>query len=195
MMSIILITSFLLGGILYFTFAVKGFKSVLLPYDDQLMDRFLTAYIPTHLRCSTWLMGSVFGYIMFELRDNKIYLPKIAVIAGWILSIGNLFAIVLGPLQTIVLETTTSSVEAASYEFFSRYTWSISLGWIIFGCHQGYGGWINSFLSHPLWQPLSRISFAMYLCHVTVLTIIYGNLQTSIYFSQFALVSCNEFDI
>ena len=34
---------------------------------------------------------------------------------------------------------------------------------------QGYGGLVNSFLSWPLWAPLSRLTYSCYLIHLEIL--------------------------
>lgn len=55
--------------------------------------------------------------------------------------------------------------------FFSmtRLTWSMSIGWIIFACHYGYGGIINTILSCKSYIPLNRISYSCYLIHPPIM--------------------------
>merc|ERR1719370_1006585 len=46
-----------------------------------------------------------------------------------------------------------SLAENAVYGGFHRIAWSVAIGWVIFACCRGYGGWINDFLSWEAWQP------------------------------------------
>ena len=60
------------------------------------------------------------------------------------------------------------------YGGFHRLAWSISIGWVIFACARGYGGWINTFLSWNAFKPLSRVSFIIYLVHIRMETLVLG---------------------
>lgn len=66
----------------------------------------------------------------------------------------------------------------------ARIFWSLAICYIIFACVHGHGGVINSLLSLPLWQPLSRLSFVTFLIHIEVVTILIGNRRTGNYFSK-----------
>merc|ERR1712029_148058 len=65
-----------------------------------------------------------------------------------------------------------SLAEHSVYGGFHRFAWSVAIGWVIFACCRGYGGWINEFLSWEAFQPLSKISYVMYLTHMTIQNII-----------------------
>ena len=55
--------------------------------------------------------------------------------------------------------------------FFSltKVTYSLSICWVIFACHYGYGGIINRFLSASAFIPMTRISYASYLVHPVIM--------------------------
>ena len=40
--------------------------------------------------------------------------------------------------------------------------------WLIFACHKGYGGVINRILSWEAFGPLAKLSFGVYLLHLSV---------------------------
>ena len=87
---------------------------------------------------------------------------------------------------------TTEAINIA-YGGLSRFSWAVAVSWVIFACCRGYGGvrtskhavlsvqsflklfvkigWINDFLSWEAWQPLSKISFIVYLIHYDFLQI------------------------
>ena len=77
------------------------------------------------------------------------------------------------------------------YQASSRNVWALALGFIIYSCVVNGGklinlfnylnifqlnefyfviGFIDKFLSLPIWTPLSRLSFSLYLIHYTILT-------------------------
>ena len=55
-----------------------------------------------------------------------------------------------------------------AYGGLHRAAWGLALGWLIFACCRGYGGWINDFLSWGAFVPLSRLSYIIYLMHIFV---------------------------
>lgn len=74
------------------------------------------------------------------------------------------------------------------YDALGRVGWSIALCYIIFACINNSGGIVNWFLSHPLWQPISRISYAIYLLHFFVMASILAPIKTPSYFSELNIV-------
>ncbi|EDW25183.1 GL24551 [Drosophila persimilis] len=60
-------------------------------------------------------------------------------------------------------------LEESLYYTLTRVGWPLALCWIIFACMQGYGGLADSFLSSPLWQPLSRLSYSVYIWNMFTL--------------------------
>lgn len=70
------------------------------------------------------------------------------------------------------------------YDGLSRVCWSIALSYVIFACAHNAGGRVNRFLSLPLWQPLSRLSYSMYIVSFPVIVAMAATTKTSSYFSQ-----------
>lgn len=131
-----------------------------------------------------------FGYLLLQTKGKEAKLTWYSQLIGWIVAFGILTGVVFAPYSTITSETyKPTSLDGASYEAFSKIGWGFMLSWIVFCCYHGYGGVINSFLSNPLWQPIARLSFAMYLSHLAVICIIQGNMQTSGHFSNFDIVN------
>lgn len=74
------------------------------------------------------------------------------------------------------------------YETTSRSVWSIALGYIIFSCVNGKGGFINDILSWPIWTPLARLSFSAYLIHTFVLTVFITSQRSPYYLFDYNMV-------
>lgn len=49
-----------------------------------------------------------------------------------------------------------------------RSLWGAGIAVIIFVCHFGGGGLVNTFLSNKFWMPIGRLGFSMYLVHPVV---------------------------
>lgn len=68
----------------------------------------------------------------------------------------------------------------------SRITLSIALCYMIFACAHNAGGPINWFLSHPHWELLSKLSYAIYLTHLPILLITVFSIKEPMYFNEFS---------
>uniref|UniRef100_A0AC34RBQ3 Acyltransferase 3 domain-containing protein n=1 Tax=Panagrolaimus sp. JU765 TaxID=591449 RepID=A0AC34RBQ3_9BILA len=52
------------------------------------------------------------------------------------------------------------------YGAWHRTVFSMALAWLIYACHTGIGGWVNTVLSHRFLLPLSTLSYSVYLFHM-----------------------------
>ena len=107
--------------------------------------------------------------------------------------IGTMLAILLGPLHVVQASHQKSDIEATLYDSLSRVSWALVVCLVIFSCHRGYSGTINSILSNPVWLPIYRLNYCMYLSHYIVQIAIFGNIQTDSHFSDYNTVSMNVY--
>lgn len=77
----------------------------------------------------------------------------------------------------------------AAYESLSRISWAAAVAWLIFACAHGYGGPINWFLSLSGWQPLARLSYAIYIVHLPLQLVLAAQVRVPGYFSDLSAVS------
>ena len=70
---------------------------------------------------------------------------------------------------------------------FSRFAWGVGLAFVVFACHNGYGGVINTFLSMKFWIPLSRLTFTAYLVHPIVLSVVFGSAREPVHYTDITL--------
>lgn len=87
------------------------------------------------------------------------------------------------------LDSQATSVEHALYTSLSRIVWALALSYLIYACVHGYGGPINWFLSLSLWQPLSRLSYSIYVLHVNVIIIVVARSKTALEVGELLVVS------
>lgn len=96
-----------------------------------------------------------------------------------------MLAVVFGQYPLLQPNSTNTPLEYGLYDALTRVGWSIALCYIIFACVNDSGGPINWFLGHPLWQPLSRVCYSVYLLHFPVLLVTMGTEKSPSYFAEF----------
>ncbi|XP_031634993.1 O-acyltransferase like protein-like [Contarinia nasturtii] len=148
-------------------------------------EKMAKTYYPTHLRFSPWLIGICGGYILHESRKKTIRIPKLVNLLGWIISFSLMTTAIFANSPSIQLNNNkTSALNQALCESLSRVAWAIALLYIIFACVHNCGGVINWFLSNPLWQPISRLSFPIYLIHFPVVVYFHATMKSTPHISE-----------
>ncbi|XP_059481023.1 nose resistant to fluoxetine protein 6-like [Neocloeon triangulifer] len=145
-------------------------------------------YFVTHQRASPYIIGLALGYIFYRLNTTKVKLSKVTVAAGWALCLAVLYAVVFGSYDIFQYGRENDSMEAALYGGLHRPAWALAVGWIIFACNCGYGGWITTFLSARVFQPLSKLSYSIFLTHYIVLMVNTGRMRTAVYVDEYTLL-------
>ena len=102
-----------------------------------------------------------------------------------------MFAVIFGLAGLRKNETfsyhTWTPFESVIYNCLHKTAWSLALGWIVFSCHNGYGGVINDFLSWKAFLPLSKLTFCAYLNHISLQFMIFFSQTSSMYISDFLM--------
>ena len=140
-------------------------------------------------RFQPYLVGLGLGYLLYKMQDQP-KLPLNPMAMGWIWAlaflVGCLVVFGLVPYQKGFFTLEASLAERAIYGGFHRLAWALALSWVILACikgvfsffsclklrFKGAGGPVNTILSWPAWIPLSRMSFAIYLIHMTVMDVV-----------------------
>ncbi|KAH8399761.1 hypothetical protein KR215_002108 [Drosophila sulfurigaster] len=176
----IVVLMLLLAGCLFATMVIRDY-SMSRPGGKSI-------YVGTHVRASPWIIGLLLGYFLHVKRGKTIVLNRWTVWLGWIsclvLIFISLFALYPYPANGYTLPI----LNEAFYVTLTRISWPLALAWIVFACKYGYGGLANSFLSSAMWQPLSKLSYCVYIWHVFIQNINGGNAVTSTYFSDYQVM-------
>lgn len=75
----------------------------------------------------------------------------------------------------------------ALYVGFTRFFWAICLGPIVLLSGNNQGEMVQGVLSHPLWNPFAKLTFAVYLLHITVLNVWFYSKGQKLSFTQVEL--------
>ncbi|KAK7871932.1 hypothetical protein R5R35_009735 [Gryllus longicercus] len=136
------------------------------------------AYEIALYRATPYVMGIALGYYMSKIGKN-VYIPKAALAGGWAAAGALAYYALLSRWAEARLDFEYSAAEAAVYAGWSPVAWALALGWLIFACFTGYGGYLNTFLSIKPLVIFSRISYAVYLTQFAVFFYNVGVTRTS----------------
>ncbi|XP_033226510.1 nose resistant to fluoxetine protein 6-like [Belonocnema kinseyi] len=174
--------------------AVNGYISTL--YSNSapvsvIKDSFRFFYTVSHTRASSWLIGIYLGYI---IHSNPAKLSKTSVFYGWLGAIGCFIFCIMG--QRVCLEESYkyNLTFETTFAMFSRPMWAIGVAWVVFASIYGYGGYVTEIMSLPIFLPLSRISFCIYIVHATLQIAKVNTTRTADYFSEFQMSDWSRFD-
>ncbi|KAF7284842.1 hypothetical protein GWI33_021485 [Rhynchophorus ferrugineus] len=180
-------TIYVLSIAVNFYFAYLNKYNGGVPVTNQLFSTkyFQHYYIAPHVRASTYIVGLGFGFYLYKHRGATHNLNAFSVVTGWLLCILIMLASLVGCLIFFTEEHEYNRLESSSFLALSRSSWSMGIVWIIWACVNGYGGFVNDFLSCQLFRILGKISYGMYLLHMGVQYMTSGAAKTPSYFSDF----------
>ncbi|KAG7159223.1 Nose resistant to fluoxetine protein 6-like 2 [Homarus americanus] len=137
-------------------------------------------------RAGPWVVGIWMGYVLFSQGQAKVKLSKTVVVCGWTAAVVTGVLVVFGmwSYNTLPPKAGYDLVTQVAYGGLFRSAWAAALGWIVYASHNGYGGLVNDFLSHPSWQPLSRLTFATYLVALPLQVVFTSNSRIPFYFTH-----------
>ncbi|XP_063590278.1 nose resistant to fluoxetine protein 6-like [Penaeus indicus] len=133
--------------------------------DTNGFEFFKKVYVTPWCRAGPWLVGVWLGYAFHKQGQREVVLKKWQVVAGWTTSTAVALLLVLGMWSYNVVppKAQYDVVTQVTYAGLSRPAWGAVLAWVVYACHFGYGGPVDGFLSHPSWQPISRVTYSTYL--------------------------------
>ncbi|ESP03530.1 hypothetical protein LOTGIDRAFT_237644 [Lottia gigantea] len=151
----------------------------------EIPDYWYDVYIVPWTRMAAWMVGILLGFIMYKTDKIKQLKMKIAVF-GWLITlfVGFFLAYITYTFRKEDGEPWPQWVQSL-YESLGRPVFAACVAWVIFACHRKRGGLINDVLSWNGIIPLSRLTYACYLLHPTVMMIKVFNQRHLIYISDF----------
>ncbi|XP_043217996.1 nose resistant to fluoxetine protein 6-like [Amphibalanus amphitrite] len=153
--------------------------------DVEAAEEMVTQYAYPWMRCTVWLTGIGLGYLLHRLRGRQITLKPWLWLSGWVAAFAIGISVIFGMIGYQMPWQEFSKAVAVSYGGLNRTAWGVAVGWVIFACVTGYGGPINTFLSYPGFIPLSRLTYAGYLIHINVLTLVDGSVKSTVYVDSY----------
>ena len=153
------------------------------PADPDYQNFMVHSYVKPWMRFTPYIMGILLGYLLHITKNKPVKINNLVNVWLWLVSFAIGVLVVYGltlPDRSAEDGITMLPMDPwpnALYAGFHRLGWSLALGWVIFACCRGYGGWINEFLSWSAFKPLSKISFILFLIHLDIQPILKGTLH------------------
>ena len=188
---VILVVCIVITGVLagVYNLGLTNFATLAQPTFNETYGDFNDIYYgKPYCRIMPYLVGILLGFVLYR----EIKLPFKRVTNTVLYTVMVLFA--LGLTVTVVYAVYPmwhghhyTVAESVNYLMYCRVTWGVGLALIVFACHNGYGWWIDVFLSWKVWIPLSRLTFMAYLIHPVVLFVMTYALTTPLHFSDITI--------
>ncbi|XP_049823564.1 nose resistant to fluoxetine protein 6-like [Aethina tumida] len=165
--------------------------------DERGDDYMIDYYMKTHCRFGVYVIGMICGYYIYQIKKEKksINLQNFIRVPVWVLTISVL---VLCWMIAIVFMGKEKDVGAnAAFNSTFRQVFSLGLSSLVLLCVTGNGGFINDFLSLPVFQVLTKLSYSMYLVHYAETVI---RASSTVYIRKFSRLTlfldyCGDFTI
>ena len=186
-----------IGGTALASIAISGTIAGIENYNaNTLQNTMVTArssfsniYDKPYCRINAYLIGIVLGFVLYKNWRVKwnLWMRICFYSVLWIIAVSCCLVIVFGLYNTWNGHP-FSKAENVLYYMFDHNTFSIGIALMIYACHNGFGGVINKFLSWSFWIPLSHLTFMAYLCHIIVLSLMYGTMRFRFIYTDWLLI-------
>ena len=128
---------------------------------DDIVEFMTVYYNKPWMRALPYLVGIFVGWALHETRNHQVKIPKVRyfrlpfcpknstildvfqvlVALTWTLAAATGLSIVYGLVPYLHREVEISEYINIFYGSLHRFAWSLALGWVIFACVKGHGGW------------------------------------------------------
>ncbi|KAF4531441.1 hypothetical protein B566_EDAN004211 [Ephemera danica] len=170
------------AGVFVYSYVTKAMPSMLISGSDaEHLHYTLNIYRTAHHRVAAYVIGVGLGCVFHYFGNSKL---KVDLINA---ALSLMAFVVFGGYPLKQYEYHDRGLAAAFFGAVHRPVWALAIAWLIFACHQGFGGWLNSFLSARFWLPLSRISLCISLLNPLVLLINIGRMRSPKHLDEYEL--------
>ncbi|XP_044735492.1 nose resistant to fluoxetine protein 6-like [Chrysoperla carnea] len=168
-----------LGSVIYFGISLKEMKAAA---DSMYLN-------PVH-RATPYLCGLGLGYSMRTWK--KTYLSYDHRNIGWCIALICGYYSFFAMAESSLRGYHYNRVQETAYGVAQPLMWSFTICWIIYMCHSGYGGILNTFLSMKIFQLFSRIAYPFYISQIVVIFFGIGGVNAPIYVRSNDIIDLNE---
>ncbi|XP_063380264.1 nose resistant to fluoxetine protein 6-like [Cydia fagiglandana] len=139
-------------------------------------------YHNTLTRCSPFFVGMLFGYLLNMYKSKQVHMARWFVALCWFCAFVVSAGIIYSSYPVLQMDWDSPFWDGIINSF-ARPGWAVCVGWVIFACTHGYGGPVNWFLSLRMWKLPSRLSYAMYIFHYSLMVIVNTTSVSTSHFS------------
>ncbi|XP_014779796.1 nose resistant to fluoxetine protein 6 [Octopus bimaculoides] len=179
----LLLAQMLSAGIISTT---EDLPAVMFNAKSMSIKYFQHIYVKPYTRIGPYIIGMLYGYYL-SLNKCKMNLNKYVCAMIWLMATSNAITVLYG-LYNIYNGDGVTEGTISFYTAVHRNVWAVSVGWVIYACCTGYGGFVNTILSWKAFIPLSRLTYCAYLVHPVVIYLFYLNQKYPLYITNFNIV-------
>jgi peptidoglycan/LPS O-acetylase OafA/YrhL len=191
---VFLITGMSFGLTTYF---VVRYNLSIYVFDQHYNDYSYWAYSKPYSRIPAYFVGIVAGWILQEMEERGVTRGSHPMSASARMRAGALALFSLAVLLFLLFipmtdfgdsKNTWSTLASALYINLSRPLWAACFAVLTFLCYYDYLPIFNAFMSHPVWTPLTRLTYGAYLVHPLVIKLAAGRAEQYYTFSAMDMV-------
>jgi hypothetical protein len=135
-------------------------------HNSEIWDEIVLKYFWTPFpHAPSYFTGLLLGYALYNRSINQ--LTRRQVRLGWLAFVVCYCSVLFGTYSWN-LNAPYSRWASTAYYNLSQVFWALATGWAILACALGEGGWLNEFLSSPVFIPLGRATYMTYLSHMLI---------------------------
>ncbi|XP_059353377.1 nose resistant to fluoxetine protein 6-like [Daphnia carinata] len=148
-------------------------------------------YAETFARFPSYIIGILLGWLLYKTKNKTIHINKCLVVTGWVMATLTGMAVTYGMTPYLNGNTVPviNPIVQVSYGVLHHSAWALVIGWVVFACTHGYGGFLHQFLSWKFFLPLSRLSYAVYLLHLHYMFAYLSHMRKPVYMSEYIYVT------
>lgn len=164
-----------LQGVLGPNMTLTHWMEILTPYNNIYYDK-------PYCRIPPYLVGMLVGFLLYrqlQLPFRRIF--NAVLHGGSLICTLVLTSVLVFGLYPMWHGHVYTLTEEVLFNVLSRLAWGIALAFLVYTCHNGYGGWLNAGLSWPGWTPLARLCFLTFLIHPIFLFATVESLQRTLH--------------
>ncbi|KAL1472530.1 hypothetical protein MTO96_022935 [Rhipicephalus appendiculatus] len=164
LMGLIVVATCLTTGIQVYVHEYTPFNIIFTTNVRQLIESAMNIYDKAYTHAPPLFVGMIFGC----LAVKRHHLSKMVQSAAWVLAVTVSLAALLG-VRSWFAGRQPQRLEAAIYGGMHRVSWGLSVGWVMYACATGRGGFVTKILAWPIMYPLGRLSFSVYMVHILLM--------------------------
>ncbi|KAB0804317.1 hypothetical protein PPYR_01287 [Photinus pyralis] len=193
-----LIVSFIVPGVVNY---IYDYDIIVRYYPEPLyrivlhVNEFRLMYITAHTNIGGYVIGMIFGYIYYAYKDINVFNKRFYQLLWWLFIWGVPLTVIFIAHSFYQETYVPSRIGAAIYTTVGRNFFALAIALATFGVTQKIGWFLRSCIVWSPFQIMGRITYCVYLVHLSLIRIRIGQGRTPVYSSVYTLLTSTLTDI
>uniref|UniRef100_A0A182IST2 Acyltransferase 3 domain-containing protein n=3 Tax=Anopheles atroparvus TaxID=41427 RepID=A0A182IST2_ANOAO len=146
-------------------------------------------YIPMHTNIGSYLAGLIAGLVYHKLKRAEFVAARHKGFhILWYASLPVAIGLLVSAYIFYAYDFEKPAIWIALYAALSKNLWGALFGVLFVGLAFGVGGFIRGVLNNPIFRPLGKTTYCVFLCHLFVIRVTLGNIRQPIYVSDMRIL-------